>query len=61
MVADADRACLILEAGVAERFQYGRYRRTPESTTEARAWEEAKSAVRRVPSAAADVDAGVTV
>lgn len=46
MVADADRACLILEAGVAERFQYGRYRRTPESTTEARAWEEAKSAVR---------------
>lgn len=46
MVADADRACLILEAGVNERFRYGSYRRTPEATAEARAWEEAKQKVR---------------
>jgi len=46
VVADADRACLILEAGVNERFRYGSYRRTPEATAEARAWEEAKQKVR---------------
>lgn len=46
VVADAERACLLLEAGVADRYQYGRYRRTPESTAEARAWEEAKTTVR---------------
>ena len=46
MVADPDRACLILETGVNERFSYGRYRRTPESTEEAQAWEAAKRTVK---------------
>lgn len=48
VVADADRACLILETGVSDRFRYGRYRRTPETTAEARAWEEAKAPVKGV-------------
>lgn len=46
VVADPDRACLILETGVNERFSYGRYRRTPESTAEAQAWEDAKRVVK---------------
>ena len=46
VMADADRACLVLETGVSERFRYGRYRRTPESTAEAQAWEEAKRGVK---------------
>lgn len=50
MVADPDRACLILETGVNERFSYGRYRRTPESTEEAQAWEAAKRTVKCAPS-----------
>ena len=49
VVADPDRACLILETGVNERFRYGQYRRTPESTEEAQAWEEAKRGVKCVP------------
>ncbi len=36
--------------------RYGRYRRTPESTAEARAWEEAKGDVRRVPVCYVDVN-----
>ena len=48
MVADAERACLVLETGVNERFRYGRYRRTPESTAEAQAWEDAKRSVKCV-------------
>lgn len=47
-MADPDRACLVLETGVNERFRYGRYRRTPESTAEAQAWEEAKRGVKCV-------------
>ncbi len=46
VMADPDRACLVLETGVNERFRYGRYRRTPESTAEAQAWEEAKRGVK---------------
>lgn len=49
VVADADRACLLLETGVNERFRYGQYRRTPDSTAEAQAWEEAKRGVKCVP------------
>jgi hypothetical protein len=48
VVADAERACLVLETGVNERFRYGRYRRTPESTAEAQAWEDAKRGVKCV-------------
>lgn len=44
LVADTDRAFLILETGVNERWRYGGYRRTLESTAEAAAWEEAKVA-----------------
>ena len=45
LVADADRACLVLETGVNQRWRYGSYRRTPENTAEARAWQDAKGAV----------------
>lgn len=41
--ADTDRACLILESGVNQRWRYGSYRRSPETTAEAQAWEEAKA------------------
>lgn len=43
--ADTERAYLILETGVAERWRYGAYRRTPETTAEAAAWDTAKQAV----------------
>lgn len=43
--ADVDRACLILETGVNQRWRYGSYRRSPETSAEATAWEEAKQAV----------------
>jgi hypothetical protein len=43
--ADTDRAFLILDTGVSQRWRYGAYRRTPESTEEAQAWEAAKQAV----------------
>jgi hypothetical protein len=42
--ADTDRAFLILETGVNQRWRYGAYRRTLETTAEAQAWEEAKQA-----------------
>lgn len=42
--ADTDRAFLILETGVNQRWKYGAYRRTLESTAEAQAWEAAKRA-----------------
>jgi hypothetical protein len=45
VVADTDRASLVLETGVTERWKYGAYRRTPETTEEAQAWEDAKKAV----------------
>jgi hypothetical protein len=43
--ADTDRGMLVLETGVNQRWQYGRYRQTPETTAEAVAWEAAKVAV----------------
>ena len=49
LAADGDRACLVLETGVNQRWRYGSYRRTPENTAEARAWQDAKTAVRRDP------------
>ncbi|PSC70371.1 RNA binding [Micractinium conductrix] len=45
VVADTDRAFLILETGFNDRWRYGAYRRTLETTAEAKAWEEAKLAV----------------
>jgi hypothetical protein len=44
LVADTDRAFLILETGVNERWRYGGYKRTLETTAEATAWEDAKQA-----------------
>ena len=46
LVADTDRACLILETGVNQRWRYGSYRRNPETNAEARQWEDAKKAAR---------------
>ena len=46
VVADADRACLVLETGVNQRWRYGNYRRSAENTADARAWEAAKVAAR---------------
>lgn len=46
VAADADRACLVLETGVNQRWRYGNYQRTPENTADARAWEAAKAAAR---------------
>lgn len=46
VVADADRACLVLETGVNQRWRYGNYRRSAENTADARAWEAAKIAAR---------------
>ncbi|KAI3426300.1 hypothetical protein D9Q98_008673 [Chlorella vulgaris] len=43
--ADTDRAFLILETGFNARWKYGAYRRSMETTAEAKAWEEAKVAV----------------
>ena len=45
VAADTDRAFLILETGVSQRWRYAAYRRTLETTAEAQAWEEAKRAV----------------
>eukprot|EP00891_Asterochloris_glomerata_P003089 jgi/Astpho2/3089/e_gw1.00051.118.1_t len=42
LTADVDRACLILETGVNQRWRYGGYRRSPETTGEAKEWENAK-------------------
>ena len=46
VAADAERACLVLETGVNARWRYGNYRRSPENTADARAWEAAKAASR---------------
>lgn len=48
VVADADRACLVLETGVNQRWRYGNYRRSAENTADANAWESAKVAARYV-------------
>lgn len=45
VVADTERAFLVLETGVNERWKYGAYRRTQETTEEAFAWEQAKQAI----------------
>lgn len=45
VVADTDRAFLVLETGVNDRWKYGAYRRTQETTEEAYAWEQAKGEV----------------
>ena len=45
VVADTDRAFLVLETGVNDRWKYGAYRRTQETTEEAYAWEQAKLGV----------------
>lgn len=41
---DIDRACLILSTGVATRYVYATYKKTPATTKEAEAWEAAKKA-----------------
>ncbi|DBB12647.1 TPA: TGF-beta-activated kinase 1 and MAP3K7-binding protein 2 [Trebouxia sp. C0006] len=46
LVADTDRACVILETGVNQRWRYGSYRRNPETNAEARQWEDAKKTVK---------------
>ncbi|KAK9829878.1 hypothetical protein WJX72_008398 [[Myrmecia] bisecta] len=46
LVADVDRSSLILETGVNQRWMYGRYRRSAETTGEAQAWEAAKKNTR---------------
>ena len=46
LVADADRAGLILETGVNNRWRHGRYNRSDETTGEAVAWEKAKKDAR---------------
>ena len=48
LLADADRAGLILETGVNKRWRHGRYNRSAETTGEAVAWEKAKKDVRCV-------------
>uniref|UniRef100_A0A061R087 Rna binding protein n=1 Tax=Tetraselmis sp. GSL018 TaxID=582737 RepID=A0A061R087_9CHLO len=46
ITADKDRACLILETGVSNRWRYASYLRSPESTAECEAWEAAKQSRR---------------
>ena len=41
--ADCDRACLILETGVADQWRYGQFPRTPQAREEAEAWNQAKA------------------
>ncbi|KAF9675575.1 hypothetical protein SADUNF_Sadunf09G0046400 [Salix dunnii] len=42
--ADTSRACLILSVGIATRYVYATYMKTPVTTAEAEAWEAAKKA-----------------
>ncbi|CAD7705343.1 unnamed protein product [Ostreobium quekettii] len=44
--ADTDRACLILDTGVNERYVYAAYARSEGTTAEALAWEQAKEEAR---------------
>lgn len=46
LVADPDRACLVLETGVNQRWRYCSFRRSDENLEEAEAWEEAKRSCR---------------
>ena len=45
VVADKDRACLILETGGVERWKYGQFPRTAVAREEADAWNMAKKGV----------------
>lgn len=42
VTADVERACLILETGVNQRWRYGAYRKADTADQEAVAWERAK-------------------
>lgn len=42
--ADAARGRLILSVGISTRYIYSTYKKTPEATSEAEAWEAAKKA-----------------
>ncbi|KAL2939904.1 Protein TAB2-like protein chloroplastic [Bienertia sinuspersici] len=42
--ADTSRASLFLSVGIATRYTYATYKKTPETTQEAEAWEAAKKA-----------------
>lgn len=42
LTADTDRSCLILETGVSERWRYGGYAPSKETTAQAVTWERAK-------------------
>lgn len=42
VTADVERACLVLETGVNQRWRYGAYRRNPNADQEAESWERAK-------------------
>lgn len=42
--ADTAKACLILSVGISTRYVYATYKKTPVTTNEAEAWEEAKKA-----------------
>lgn len=41
---DVSRASLIIAVGISTRYVYARYKKTPETTNEAEAWEAAKKA-----------------
>lgn len=42
--ADSSKGCLILSVGIATRYVYATYKKTPVTTDEAEAWESAKKA-----------------
>eukprot|EP01025_Chloroclados_australasicus_P055703 TRINITY_DN680_c1_g1_i1.p1 TRINITY_DN680_c1_g1~~TRINITY_DN680_c1_g1_i1.p1 ORF type:complete len:388 (-),score=33.20 TRINITY_DN680_c1_g1_i1:412-1536(-) len=44
--ADTERACLMLETGVSERWRYGSYPKTQNAAQEAKEWERAKAETR---------------
>ena len=41
---DTTRACLLLSVGISTCYRYATYKKTPEATSEAEAWEAAKKA-----------------
>ncbi|KAL6769073.1 TAB2 [Auxenochlorella protothecoides x Auxenochlorella symbiontica] len=43
VVADTERAGLVLQAGVSQQWRYGRYGRSEETSAEAEAWQAAKA------------------
>lgn len=42
VTADVERACLVLETGVNQRWRYGGWRASPQSAEEASGWEASK-------------------